>query len=143
MVERLTVKELMRLEKYIELAHEAANAEQLIRKHYNSSFGIGNEKIEVYSTESFDEYYGSATLSINGVWHYHDNWHGGRAWDVDISADGIFVLFKEAYLQETGEVYTLEDMFDESRQYCPRYEDATTPAHYFREFIEKIKKESN
>lgn len=142
MIEKLTVDELLRLEKYLELAHEAKEAEELIRKRYENSFGIGNTEIDVYSTDSFGEYYGNATLSINGIWHYHDNWWGGRDWKVEISANGIFTLLKEAYLNEIGELkpLSIEDMFDET-VYRPKYENVDTVCQCFRGFIEKIKAE--
>lgn len=129
MLETMRVQDFINLQKFHELAHEAIEAERIIQKAFMESFGIGKEKIEVYHTESFGEYYGDATLSIDGKWHFHDNWWGGRDWEIDVTADGIFELFREAYYIENSLPHKMDL--------------ANTPATHFRRFIEETKAKLN
>ena len=122
----LTACELLNLQKFMELAREAADAEKIISKVFSSSFGIGKDVISVYDYSSNNEYYGNATLSINNMWHYHDNWWGGRDWQIECSVEGIFNLFKNAYLIQTKQPVEQNNQLDD------------TAAWHFRNFIKEI-----
>lgn len=127
LLEAMRVQDFINLQRFHVLAHEAVEAEKIIRRAYKQFFGLGQQIISVYHTESYAGYYGEATLSIDGKWHYHDNWWGGRDWEINVDADGIFQLFREAYYIENNLPHKLKH--------------ADIPAMHFRQFIEKTKAE--
>ena len=73
----LSAQEIMLVDIFVGLAKEARAAEDLIKKHFDSAFGIGKCEIRVYHTESCGEYYGDGYLTVDGVFKYHDNWRSG------------------------------------------------------------------
>ena len=129
MMEAMRVQDFINLQRFHDFAHEAIEAEKIIQHIYKTSFGAGQQIINVYYTESFGEYYGNATLSTDGKWHYHDNWWGNRDWEINVDADGIFELFREAYYIENNLPHKIEH--------------ADTPAMHFRRFIEEAKEKYN
>lgn len=126
-IEHMSAQDFINLAKFLEIAKEAEEAENVIKKAFSSSFSIDSKEIEVYSVSQCGEYYGEATLSIDRIWHYQDNWWGGREWDVSCTIDGIFELLRDAYFVETKQPVPKErELID-------------TPARYFRKFIEETK----
>lgn len=121
----MKASEIRDLRKLFELADEAAEAATIIKQRYSSAFGIGCTEIDVYSVDNFGEYYGNASLSINGIWKYSDNWGGHNEWKLDCSSEEtIYRFFVEAYLKEK----------------VSEHDDFLTPVRYFRRFIEQEKK---
>ena len=76
----------------IKFANFADKAEKAINAKYKESFGIGNREISVYS-EFHSENSCNAVLSIEGVWKWHDEWWGGRNYEVKCTAEDIFNHF--------------------------------------------------
>jgi hypothetical protein len=76
------------------VANFADKAEKAIAANYNESFGIGNQKIKVYSASNSDNSC-VAMLTISGVWMWHDEWWGGRNYEVKCTAEDIFNQFVE------------------------------------------------
>ena len=115
-----------------DLAKEAFKASELIKKHFDSAFGIDKKEIHVYHTESFGEYYGDGYLTIDGVFKYHDNWWGGREYQFACDADGIYRMLRSCYLRENN----LEHLNNEKFECQIERVDG-----YFREFIEELIKD--
>ena len=119
----MTVQDFLNLPKFIELAKEAQEAEHLIKNAFSNSFGIEKNEIHVYHVTRHGEYCGDATLGVDGIWRYSDNWGGGRTWTIRVDADSIFKMLKAAYLVETKQTESTADI----------------PVQYFRKFIKEIK----
>ena len=124
----MSAQEIILFGALTELAKEAAEAEELIKKHFDCAFGIGKTQIEVYHTES-SEYYGDGYLTIDGVFKYHDNWWGGRDYEFRVDADGIYKMLRSCYLREKK----LEHLDPE------KFDTRIDMAHYFRDFINKLR----
>ena len=105
----LSVQDLVNLRKYMELADEAKVAYAIIRGHYDEAFGLGKPVIQVYNYVENDGYDASAELSIDGKWHLDDNWGGERDFVVEVTEDGIYTIFREAYLEESGQNFTAKE----------------------------------
>lgn len=120
----LTVSELKDLQVLFKLADEASEASEIIKKQFSSAFGIGNTVIDVYSVNNFDEYYGDASLSIDGTWKYSDNWGGHNEWKLDCSSEEtIYRFLMEAYCKEK----------------VSEHDSFLTPVRHFRMFIKQEK----
>lgn len=130
-IENMNVRDSVNFEKFKELKKEAIEAEEVIRKAYASSFGPKEKEKVVYAVSEYGEYYGTATLSADGIWHYQDDWCEGRDWYIKCTVQGIFELFRDEYLFETKQPALTKREFDE------------TPARYFRKFIEETKTKLN
>ena len=85
-------KDYLMLPVMIKIADFADKAEKAIRTHYKKSFGIGNPEITVYSS-FHSENSCEATLSITGEWKWHDEWWGGRNYELMCSGEDIFKHF--------------------------------------------------
>ena len=120
----MRVDDFVKLQSFHDLAHEALEAEKIVKKVFLNAFP-GDKPIEVYHYESFSEYYAYATLSKDGLWQYHDNWWGGRHWEVECTANGIYELFRDAYIGNTDERASEKCIF------------SRTPAEHFRRFIKE------
>lgn len=122
----LSVQDLVNLRKFMELAEEARKACAIIRDHYAEAFGLGKPVIQVYDYVENDGYYANAELSIDGKWHLHDNWGGERDFVVEVTEDGIYTIFREAYLEESGQNFTAKE---------PKM-----VASHLRSFVKKLEK---
>ena len=96
----LTFKDYLHLGDMQKIAEFADKAEKAIEKHYSTSFGINNNEISVYSDSAFDEYYCSATLTSQGLWKFHDNWWGGRDYEILCKGEEIFKHFSNQMMME-------------------------------------------
>ena len=107
----LSVQDLINLRKFMELAKEAKKAYAIILDYYYyaKAFGLGKPVIQVYTYVENDGYDASAELSIDGKWHLHDNWGGERDFVVEVTEDGIYTIFREAYLEESGQNFTAKE----------------------------------
>ncbi len=76
----------------IKFAEFADKAEKAIKENYKESFGIGNQEIPVYSASNSDNSC-EATLTSQGVWKWHDEWWGGRNYEVTCTGENIFENF--------------------------------------------------
>lgn len=76
----------------MKFAEFAEKAEKTIKEKYKESFGIGNQEIQVYSTFCSD-CSSVASLTIDGVWKWHDDWCGGRNYEIKCTAEDIFENF--------------------------------------------------
>lgn len=85
----------------IKFAKFADKAEKAIKENYKASFGIGNQEIQVYSEYNSDDHC-TAILTIQGLWKYHDEWWGGRNYELTCTAEDIFDKFVE--LMENEEI---------------------------------------
>ena len=130
----LTANELIVLKKFEELAEEATKASEAVSKKFSHSFGIGKSEIPVFHTESFGEYYGDATLTIEAIWKYSDNWGGGNHYEIPCTANGIFKCYRAHYLKENNLAHLMRDLPQEER-------NLSEVAHYFRKFIDEISAE--
>lgn len=130
MLLEMTAKELMLMGTLVKLAEESYEAERLIKERYSAAFGIGKTTIPVYHTESCGEYYGDATLSVDGKFTYRDNWWGGREYSFSTDAESIFKMLRSCYLLENGMADTDPERFD-----C----NIENIGDYFRQFIASIK----
>lgn len=131
---KMSAQEIVLVKVFSDMAQEAFKAAELIKKHFNSAFGIDNKKIHVYHTESFGEYYGDGYLTIDGIFKYHDNWWGGRDYQFSCDADGIYRMFRSCYLRQ----HNLEHL-DTAKFECQiEYIDS-----YFREFIQSLSKDND
>ena len=128
--EEMRVEDFQKLDKFHELSHEAIEAEKVIKDFYGSELEK-NAFILVYEYEAFSEYNGYALLSDNWKWNYYDNWWGGRTWEIECTADGIFELLRNTYLAET------------SKEYYEKYDLLKTPAEHFRRFVQETKAKLN
>ncbi|MBR3280675.1 MAG: hypothetical protein IKI57_02340 [Clostridia bacterium] len=139
----LSVNDLLMLNDFQRIAKEAQNAYELIAKKYANSFGIGTKEIEVYERVE-TEYSGYGVLTIDGVFKYHDNWWGGRDWEIKVSSpDGIFHIFRLQYLYNMLDVFrrngdentakTIEEMVKGSD------ESITSVAYAINDWIKQIK----
>lgn len=126
-----SASELVMLKKFTELASEATKASEAISKKFSNAFGIGKSEIPVFHTESFGEYYGDATLTINGVWKYSDNWGGGNHYEIFCTPTGIFRCYRAYYLKKNNHSHYLQDRSKEEQT-------LSEVAPYFRKFIEEI-----
>ena len=125
----MSAREIILFGALTELAKEAVEAEELIKKHFDRAFGIGKTQIEVYHTESCGEYYGYGYLTIDGVFKYHDNWWSGRDYEFRVDADGIYKMLRSCYLRENK----LERLDPE------KFDTHIDMAHYFRDFINELR----
>ena len=120
-----SVYEMAIMDELQAVAKEAIQAAEIIYKAYSSGFGICQKRIHVYHTEAFGEYEGDAELSNEGIWYYHDNWVGGRNWQVECTAEGIYKCYR-------AELMRAKDM----KSALPRAEqELAEVAGYFREFV--------
>ena len=76
----------------IKFAEFADKAEKAIKANYKASFGIGNQEIQVYSESNSDDCC-TATLTFQGLWKYHDEWWGGRNYEITCTGEDIFNNF--------------------------------------------------
>ena len=127
---RMSAQEICLLGIFTDLAKEAIEAEKLIKKHFNSAFGIDKKTVHVYHTESCGEYYGDANLTIDGVFVYSDNWWGGREYRFNCDADSIYRMLRSCYLRKNDLQNLDTAYFDCQIEHID---------HYFREFISQIK----
>lgn len=94
----LTFEDYLHLPELTKIAKFADKAEKAIKNH-SFKFGIGNSEVEVLNGNNYGEYYYSATLSIDGTWKYHDNWWGGRDFQMKCTGEEIFEAFKAQLLE--------------------------------------------
>ena len=87
-------KDYLRLPIRVKIAEFADKAEQAIKGNYTHAFGIGVQEISVY-TETDSENTSKATLTIEGLWKWHDEWWGGRYFEVNCTGEDIFRHFVE------------------------------------------------
>ena len=110
----LTVNDLLMFSDLQREAKDAQDAYEVIKRKYANAFGLGTKEIMVYEKVE-TEYSGVGYLTIDGVFKYHDNWWGGRNWEVDVSnPDKIFEVFRLHYLfglidvfERNGDEYTV------------------------------------
>ena len=76
----------------IKFAEFADKAEKAIKEKYKEAFGIGNQEISVYSS-SHSENSVNANLTCQGLWKWHDEWWGGRNYEVNCTGEDIFNHF--------------------------------------------------
>ena len=117
------------LQTLAKLAAEAKDAAEKIAANFKHSFGIGHSEIEVFRTESCSEYYGYGYLSIDGHFRYRDNWWGGREYTFKADMDGIYKMFRSAYLRRNNLTDLDPEEFD-----C----QIDNIDSYFREFITEL-----
>lgn len=85
-------KDYLRMPIKVKFAEFADKAEKAIRENYKEAFGIGNQEIDVYSA-SDSENSCNAVLTFQGVWKWHDEWWGGRSYEVNCTGEEIFNQF--------------------------------------------------
>lgn len=115
LLKSMTAEDLRRIEVYQKLLKEAEEAVKTVIGKYK--FDIYQEKITLWSDGNNAEY-----LTHNGVWQAR---YLHQRYDVSITVDDIFSVFKEAYehnLKNTSRVNTKADS-----------------AAYFRTFISGCK----
>ena len=128
---RLTAQELIFLEDFSRLAHEAEEASKLILEKFKTGFGPGNTEIPVYHNETFGEYFADATLSIDGTFRYHDNWWGGRTCTFKCNTEGIFKMLRSCYLRRKQ-----MSEFDPDKGVISEIQEMDV---YFADFIKELK----
>lgn len=121
-INTLTADEVLVVNGLQKVAEEAKKASELIHKTYRC-FGIGEEKIEVWSDEYNAEY-----LTYDGVWQAR---YLHQTYDVKCTPDGIFEYFKSEYLVSEGYADDYEN--EEKAHICK----------YFRTFLKKTEAKSN
>lgn len=125
----MSAQEIILMGVLTNLANEAIEASEIIKKHFDSAFGIDKKEIQVYHTESCGEYYGDGYLTIDGVFKYHDNWWGGRDYQFRCDSEGIYRMLRSCYLK-TNNLSNLDpEHFNCEIEYIDKY---------FREFISQI-----
>ncbi|MBO5178743.1 MAG: hypothetical protein J6B87_00125 [Clostridia bacterium] len=125
----LEVQEMAIMDELQAVAKEAIQAAEIVNRAYSNAFGICQKRVHVYHTEAFGEYYGDAELSNEGVWYYHDNWWGGRNWQVECTAEGIYKCYR---------AYLLRDQKMDAS--IPRDElRLAEVAGHFRDFVKELK----
>lgn len=129
----MSAQEIILVSAFADLAKEAFKAEELIKKHFDSAFGIGKREVHVYHTESFGEYYGDGYLTIDGVFKYHDNWWGGRDYQFHADAEGIYRILRSCYLRRNNLEHLNPEKFDCQIEHIDSY---------FREFIKDLTKQN-
>lgn len=125
----MSAMEIRLIDVFVGLAKEAFEAEALIKKHFNSAFGIDRKVIHVYHRESCGEYCGDGYLSIDGVFRYYDNWWKGREYEFNVDADGIYKMLRSSYLRRNKMASMDSERFD-----C----DIEHIDDYFRDFIKTL-----
>ena len=138
-LEEMSVEDFRKLDEFHRIAHEAIEAERVINQVYSPLVKKSHEPLQVYSYSAFDEYYGEAILSPDMlsqsfIWHYHDNWWGGRDWYVPCTKDGIYELFRNAYLEEMNKNTPKAKYVARSKPNTTTYETAVT---YFKNFVKE------
>ena len=128
---KMSAQEVVLLEKLTELAKEAIKASELIKEHFKSSFGLDNQEVLVFSTQSFGEYYGNGYLTINGIFKYEDNWWGGRRYEFSVTPDGIYHMLRSCYLRRNNLSHLDTEEFNCEIEHIDGY---------FRDFVESISK---
>lgn len=101
-ITKLSAQEILLVQVLSELAAEAKAASEKIQKNFANSFGIGTTEIKVFQTSDCDEYYGYGYLSISQVFRYRDNWWGGREYLFKCDTEGIYQMFRSAYLRRSN-----------------------------------------
>ena len=124
-----SVREMALLGELSKLAIEAIKAAEIVCEAYACAFGLGKNQIHVYHREAFGEYEGDAELSIEAMWHYHDNWAGGNDWYVECSDEGIYKCYRAELLKKNG----MEHMLNQEERKLAEV------AFYFRDFVDKAK----
>ena len=125
---KLTVNEVLIINGLEEVAREAKEHSELIHKAYNNAFGIGVEKVEVWSDGNNYEY-----LTHEGIWQAR---YIHQSYDVRVDSDTIFDFYRAEWLIANGYVeeydgnYLTED--GNKKQICG----------YFRAFVQKVKAEA-
>ena len=126
---RMSVKELVLIDAFTDLAREASFAEKVINKNFKNSFGVGQKELQVFCAECDEGYYGECFLSIDGFFRYHDTLHECEIYEFSSDAEGIYRMFRSCYLLKNN----LEALETEKSK-CPyEYLD-----DYFREFIHQL-----
>lgn len=93
-VMKLTPDEIICLDGLVSVAKEAKAAYMLIQKAYSKAFGIGQDRIEVWSDGVNYEY-----LTHAGVWEAHYLYQN---YAVECSLEEIFKYYRAAYLIDEG-----------------------------------------
>lgn len=125
---KLTPDEVIILNELVSVAKEAKEVAELIHSTYSHSFGIGEERIEVWNDKYNCEY-----ITQEGVWQAR---YLHQTYDVKCSVEEIYKYFRAEYLvtnrfveeyESNGNGYTEEG---EMRNIC----------RYFRSFVKRIQK---
>ena len=124
-VMKLTPDEIICLDGLVSVAKEAKAAYMLIQKAYSKAFGIGQDRIEVWSDGVNYEY-----LTHAGVWEAHYLYQN---YAVECSLEEIFKYYRAAYLIDKGFAKEFEEGSiteeGELAQVC----------RYFKGFVNKTK----
>lgn len=127
---KLSAWEIRMLKILDDLAKESFDAAELIQKHFSNSFGINNKIVHVYHTKGNQNYVGDAYITINNTFVFYDNWAGGRQYEFNCDAEGIYKMLRSCYLRQNNLQHLDPEKFD-----CPiEYIDT-----YFRRFIAQFK----
>ncbi len=90
----LSVDQIILLNELVSVAKEAKEASQMIYQAYQNAFGIGKDKVEVWSDDCNAEY-----LTHDGVWQAR---YLHQTYDVKCSPDEIYQYFRAEYLIKNG-----------------------------------------
>ena len=96
---KFNIREILIQEKLTELAHEAQEACEVIKKAFTNAFSIGQTEILCFGMDwKFDEAFTSMTISIDGVLTIQDI-------HIPISEEGFFTCFvSELEFQMNNEI---------------------------------------
>ena len=92
----LSVNEIIILNDLADVAKKAKKDAEIIRKAYANSFGIGEDKIEVWRDRDCNNY---EYLTHSGVWQAR---YLHQSYDVRCTEDEIFRYYRAEYLIENG-----------------------------------------
>lgn len=130
----MSAREIVLIKVLPELAEEAFKAEQIIKEHFDSSFGIGKKEIHVYHMD-FNGYSGDLYLTIDGVFKYHNSYnHKRMMYEFSCDADSIYRMLRSCYLKKNN-LYEVE-----TEKLCSLIKHLDD---CFREFIEKLLEGNN
>ncbi len=90
----MTVDQILLINELAEVAKEAKEAAEAINRAYAHAFGIGEDRIEVWSDSNNFEY-----LTHDGVWQAR---YLHQTYDVKCTADEIFKYFRAEYMVKHG-----------------------------------------
>ncbi len=100
-VMNLSARDLCLLADLTELAKMAHDYAERV-KRMDLTFKVGQNRVRVYEENAFDEYYGEGYITPSGLYSYHDNWWGGRNWELYLDEESIYKTLRAGDLLEKG-----------------------------------------
>ena len=125
---KLTVEEIIVINGLEEVAREAKEDSEIIHKAYNNTFGIGVEKVEVWSDGNNYEY-----LTHEGIWQAR---YIHQSYDVKVEANFIFDYYKSEWLIANGYVEEYDG------NYLTDHGNKKQICMYFRAFVQRVKEKA-